>query len=303
MALAVHIKKVKRRTKYMKKFLSFLILSVFVLVLAACGGAEEETTTNETTDEGATEETQGPVALKVGASNGLHDLILEQAQPILAEQGVELEVVPYQDYVMPNQDLDSGDLDANYFQHIPYLENEIKEKGYDFVNAGGIHIEPIGIYSQKYKTLEELPEGATIIISNSVTDQGRILTLLEAKGLIKLAEGIDKTAATLDDIVENPKNLVIDNESGPEMLVQYYENGEGDAVVINSNFAIDAGINPIEDSIAIEGSESPYVNVIAVRAEDQENEAVQKLVEVLRSEEIQNFIIEEWGGAVVPVSE
>ena len=280
----------------MKKFLSFLLISVVVLALAACGSAEDE----KTTGEGGKEESK---TITIGASNGLHDIILEQAKPILAEEGIELDIKPYQDYVMPNQDLESGDLDANYFQHIPYLETEIKDKGYDFVNAGGIHIEPIGIYSQKYKSLDELPEGATIIISNSVGDQGRILTLLEAKGLIKLDENVDKAVATVDDIVENPKNLKIDNSSAPEMLVTYYEEGEGDAVVINSNFAIDAGINPIKDSIAIEDSESPYVNVIAVRSEDKDNEAIKRLVEVLHSDEIQQFILDEWGGAVVPVNE
>ncbi|MEK9199266.1 MetQ/NlpA family ABC transporter substrate-binding protein [Ureibacillus sp. 179-F W5.1 NHS] len=280
----------------MKKFLSFLLISVVVLALAACGSAEDE----KTTGEGGKEESK---TITIGASNGLHDIILEQAKPILAEEGIELDIKPYQDYVMPNQDLESGDLDANYFQHIPYLETEIKDKGYDFVNAGGIHIEPIGIYSQKYKSLDELPEGATIIISNSVGDQGRILTLLEAKGLIKLDENVDKAVATVDDIVENPKNFKIDNSSAPEMLVTYYEEGEGDAVVINSNFAIDAGINPIKDSIAIEDSESPYVNVIAVRSEDKDNEAIKRLVEVLHSDEIQQFILDEWGGAVVPVNE
>ncbi|MFC7687904.1 MetQ/NlpA family ABC transporter substrate-binding protein [Ureibacillus sp. GCM10028918] len=289
----------------MKKILSFLLLSVVVLALAACGSAKEEETNTSTNDSAgeATTDQKESTTITVGASNGLHDLILEQAKPILAEEGIELKIEPYQDYVMPNQDLDSGELDANYFQHIPYLETEIAEKGYDFVNAGGIHIEPIGIYSQKYKSLEELPDGATIIISNSVSDQGRILSLLENKGLITLADGIDKTLATVDDIVENPKNLVIDNSSAPEMLVTYYEEGEGDAVVINSNFAIDAGINPIEDSIAIEGSESPYVNVIAVKAEDKDNEAIIRLVEVLHSDAIQQFIIDEWGGAVVPVNE
>lgn len=149
------------------------MISVVVLALAACGSAEDE----KTTGEGGKEESK---TITIGASNGLHDIILEQAKPILAEEGIELDIKPYQDYVMPNQDLESGDLDANYF-NIPYLETEIKDKGYDFVNAGGIHIEPIGIYSQKYKSLDELPEGATIIISNSVGDQGRILTLLEAK--------------------------------------------------------------------------------------------------------------------------
>ncbi|MER2108393.1 MAG: MetQ/NlpA family ABC transporter substrate-binding protein [Solibacillus sp.] len=286
----------------MKKYLSFLLFSALVLVLAACGSKEEPATDAPATDAGEAE-TAEQTKLVVGASNGLHDLILEQAKPILAEQGVELEIKPYQDYVMPNQDLESGDLDANYFQHIPYLNLEIAEKGYDFVNAGGVHIEPIGIYSQKYKAIDELPDGATIIISNSVSDQGRILTLLENLKLITLTEGIDKTAATVADIVDNPKNLVIDANSAPEMLVQYYEQGEGDAVVINSNFAIDAGINPLEDSIAIEGSESPYVNVIATRAGEENSEAITKLLDVLRSKEVQDFILSEWGGAVVPVNE
>ncbi|MFY3791109.1 MetQ/NlpA family ABC transporter substrate-binding protein [Ureibacillus sp. MALMAid1270] len=292
----------------MKKLLSFLILSLVVAVLTACGSAEKTEDTNNNASEGTTKQTESTettetTKLVVGASNGLHDLILEQAQPILAEEGIELEIVPYQDYVLPNEHLESGDLDANYFQHIPYLEDEIAQKGYDFVNAGGIHVEPIGIYSQDYASLDELPDGATIIISNSVTDQGRILSLLEVEGLIKLDPNVEKTVATVDDIIENPKNLVIDNSSAPEMLVTYYEEGEGDAVVINSNFAIDAGINPIEDSIAIEGSESKYVNVIAVRSEDKDNPAIKKLVEVLHTKEIQDFIINEWKGAVVPVAE
>lgn len=285
----------------MKKYLSFLLLSVLVLALAACGTSDDEKTSSGGNSDD--KETEGPTKLVVGASNGLHELILKEAKPILAEQGVDLEIKPYQDYIMPNQDLDSGDLDANYFQHIPYLEDEIAKKGYDFVNAGGIHIEPIAVYSQKYKSLDELPKGATIIISNSVTDQGRILSMLEVEGLIKLKDGIDKIAATVDDIVENPKNLKIDANSVPEMLTQYYLNGEGDAVVINSNFAIDAGISPIDDSIAIEGSESPYVNVIATRTGDENRDEIKKLIEVLRSKEIQDFILEEWKGAVVPVSE
>lgn len=280
----------------MRKLLSFLVLSLLVVVLAACGSKEEKTATTEK------ESKQETTKLVVGASNTPHAVILEKAKPILAKEGIDLQIEEYQDYVLPNQDLESGDLDANYFQHIPYLELEIKDKGYDFVNAGGIHIEPIGIYSKKYKSLDELPNGATIIISNSVSDQGRILSLLETQGLIKLADGIDKTAAQLKDIVENPKNLKIDASSAPEMLVQYYENDEGDAVVINSNFAIDADINPLKDSIAIEGSESPYVNIIATRAGDENKKAIKKLVEVLHSKEIQDFILKEWSGAVVPVS-
>ena len=282
----------------MKKYLSLLAIPSLALALGACG-AEEDSSNN------ATEEKAEDQTLVIGASNGLHEIILKEAAPILEEQGIELEIEPYQDYVLPNQDLESGDLDANYFQHVPYFESQMAEQGYKFANAGGIHVEPIAIYSQKYKSLDELPEGATIIISNSVTDQGRILGILEDEGLIKLKEGVDRATATLDDIAENPKNLKIDANSVPEMLVQYYQQGEGDAVAINSNFAIDAQIKPNEESIAIEKTDSAYtyVNIIAVREGDENTDAIKKLVEVLHSEPIQEFILEEWGGAVVPVSE
>lgn len=275
----------------MKKFLAVLFLSVVVLALAACGADEKE-------DAGSGDEANAK--LKVGASNVPHAVILEQAVPILAEQGIDLEIVKYQDYVLPNQDLENGDLDANYFQHIPYLEDEIKVKGYDFVNAGEIHIEPIGIYSKKYKSLDELPEGATILLSNSVTDHGRMLTLLEAEGLIKLADGVDKNSAELKDIVENPRKLEFDANTAPELLPQMYNNEEGDAVLINGNYAIDNGLNPLEDAIALEDQETSYINVIAVKSGDETKPEIKKLVEVLTSKEIQDFMIEEWKGAVIP---
>lgn len=282
----------------MKKFLSTLLLSGSVLALAACGSDDEAKDSNT----GAQSDNEKEeVTLVVGASAGLHDIILEEAAPILEKDGIILDIEPYTEYVMPNQDLESGELDANYFQHVPYLNNQIKDHGYKFVNAGGVHVEPMGIYSSKYESVEDIPEGGTIIVSNSVAEQGRILTLLETAGLIKLKEGIDKTAATLEDIAENPKNLTIDNASNPEMLVPYLNNDEGDAVVINANFIIDAGLNPVEDSIALEGSESDYVNVIAVREGDEKREEIKRLVEVLQSEEIADFINEEWGGDVVPV--
>lgn len=221
------------------------------------------------------------MTLTVGASNTPHAVILEKAKPILAKEGIDLQIETYTDYVLPNQDLASEDLDANYFQHIPYLELQIKDNGYDFVNAGGVHIEPIGIYSKKYKSLDELPKGATILLSSSVADHGRMLSLLEAKGLIKLKDGIDKTAAEIKDIAENPKNFKFDANTAPEMLVQMYENNEGDAVLINSNFAIDNGLNPVNDSIALEDKESPYVNIIAVRAGDETKKEIKKLLEVL----------------------
>ncbi|MEA0553502.1 MetQ/NlpA family ABC transporter substrate-binding protein [Lysinibacillus irui] len=282
----------------MKKLLAGLFLSILVLALAACGTDKKEDANSASDDQSDSKEN---VTLKVGASNTPHAVILEKAKPILAKEGIDLEIEPYTDYVLPNQDLESEEIDANYFQHIPYLELQIKDNGYDFVNAGGVHIEPIGIYSKKYKSLEDLPEGATILLSNSVSDHGRMLSLLEAKGLIKLKEGIDKTAAELKDIEENPKNFKFDANTAPEMLVQMYENDEGDAVLINSNFAIDNGLNPIEDAISLEDKESPYVNIIAVRKGDETKPEIKKLLEVLTSKEIQDFILEEWKGAVVPV--
>ncbi|WHX61717.1 MetQ/NlpA family ABC transporter substrate-binding protein [Peribacillus frigoritolerans] len=275
----------------MKKFLGFVLILVLSIALAACG-SEKDKSGSDTEKESK--------KIVVGASNVPHAEILEEAKPLLKEKGIELEIETFQDYVLPNKALNDKELDANYFQHIPYLEGQIKENGYDFVNAGGIHIEPIALYSQKYKSIDKLPEGATIIMSSSVADHGRALSLLEKNGLITLKEGIDKTTATTKDIVENKKNLKFDADYEAALLPKIYESGEGDAVLINSNYAIDAGLNPLEDSIAIEDSESPYVNVIAVNKGDENKEAIKALVEVLHSKEIQDFILKEYKGAVVP---
>src|SRR5690606_3162530 len=214
-------------------------------------------------------------------------------------------ITEFSGYELINQALVEGDLDANFFQHIPYLELEKEEKGYDIVNAGGIHIEPIGIYSKKYDKLEDVEDGATVLISSNKPDHGRILALFEKEGLIKLADGVEKGSATLDDIVENPKNLKFDFEYAPEILPQVYNQGEGDLVVINSNYALEFDINPIEDSLAIEegSQDNPYVNIIAVNAGDEDKEEIKTLVEVLQSKEIQDFILENYDGAVVPASE
>jgi D-methionine transport system substrate-binding protein len=272
----------------MKKVISIISTLLVITVLAACGGASGEGDSKE---------------LVVGASNVPHAEILEQAKPLLEEKGIELEIETFQDYVLPNKALASGEIDANYFQHIPYMKSQMEEnENYDFVNAGGIHIEPIGVYSQKYDSLDELPKGAKIIMSNSVADHGRVLSMLESKGLIKLKEGVEKSEATVKDIVENPKDLEFKADVEAGLLPKIYQNGEGDAVLINTNYAIDAGLDPKKDAIALEGTDSPYVNIIAVNKGDENNEQIQALVEVLRSEEIQNFIEEEYEGAVVPVS-
>lgn len=281
----------------MKKsiFIKSLATVGAALLLAACGNSENAGDTSN----GNTEET----TIKIGASNTPHAEILEFAAPILEEEGVTLDISTYNDYVVPNVALDEGDLDANYFQHVPFFEAAVAENDYDFVNAGGIHLEPIGLFSQEYTDLSELPDGATILVSSNQSDWGRIIAIFQEAGLVSVDEGTDLTTATFDDITENPKNLIFEYENDPALMPTLYTQGEGDIVAINSNFAVDQGLNPLEDSIALESESSPYANIIAVRSEDKDNEAITKLVEVLRSQEVQDYILETWDGAVVPVTE
>ncbi|SDW92927.1 D-methionine transport system substrate-binding protein [Marinococcus luteus] len=263
-------------------------------VLAACGSDSES-------GSGSGEETE---TLTVGATSVPHAEILEFAEDQLAEENVELEIETFNDYIVPNESLASEEIDANYFQHIPYLEDQMEENdNFDFVNMGGIHIEPIGVYSQEYDSLDALPDGAEIIMSNSVADHGRILQMLEQEGVLTLEEGAG-VEATVDDIAENPKNLQFQADIDAATLPQVYNNGEGDAVFINSNYAIDADLSPQEDAIALESPEdNPYVNVVAARAEDEDNETIQTLVDVLQSDETQEFIEEEYDGAVIPAEQ
>ncbi|SEB07783.1 D-methionine transport system substrate-binding protein [Thalassobacillus cyri] len=276
----------------MKKWLTGILAGLLIVVLTACGSSDEESGSN-----GSSEKKE----IKVGATSVPHAEVLQEAKPLLKEEGIELKIEEYQDYVLPNKDLAEGRIDANYFQHIPYLETQMADNGYDFVNLGGIHIEPMGIYSKNIKSVEEVPEGTDVLLSRSVADHGRILSLLEREGLIKLDENVKKVDATTKDIVENPKNLKFDDGINAELLPSNYEREEDALVAINTNYAIEAGLNPSEDALILEGSESPYVNVIAAKSEDKDSEALQKLVEVLRSEDIQTFMKEQYDGAVVPV--
>ncbi|MDQ0352804.1 D-methionine transport system substrate-binding protein [Alkalibacillus filiformis] len=275
----------------MKKLYSALLVAFLAVVLAACGTGEAE---------GGDE---GPVEITVGSTNVPHSEVLEEAKPLLEEEGIELEVEVYQDYVLPNEDLENGTLDANYFQHIPYLEDQIAEVGYDFVHLGGIHIEPMGIYSKNITDLDEIEEGTEVIMSRSVADHGRILSLLQENGLVEIDPEVDPVAAEIDDVVENPYNLEFDPSIEAGLLPEFYEREEDALVAINTNYAIEAGLVPTEDAVILEGSESPYANVIATRAENEDLEALHTLVEVLRSEEIQTFMEEEYEGAIVPVNE
>lgn len=278
----------------MKKsvFIKSLATVGAALLLAACGNGGNS-------EEGASEDT----TIRIGASNTPHAEILEFAAPILEEEGYTLDITTYNDYVVPNVALEEGDLDANYFQHVPFFEAAVAENDYDFVNAGGIHLEPIGLFSQDYASLEELPDGATVLVSSNQPDWGRIIGIFQEAGLVSVDEGTDLTTATFDDIVENPKNIQFEYENDPALMPTLYQQGEGDVVAINSNFAVDQGLDPLEDSIALESESSPYANIIAVRSEDAENPGILKLIEVLRSQEVQDYILETWDGAVVPVSE
>lgn len=276
----------------MKKAFSLIIIALVAFALAACGGAKDDTADN------AGEE--GNKKLVVGASAVPHAEVLEAAKPLLKEKGIDLEVQVFQDYILPNVALRDKELDANYFQTPGYLELQMEEnKDFDFVSVGGIHKEPIGIYSKKYKNLKDLPKGAKIIMSDSLSDHGRILPIFEKEGLIKLKEGVGANAR-VEDIVENPKDLDFSTLIEAKLLASSFDSGEGDAVVINTNYALEGGIDIGKYGIAFEGDDVVPANLVVVRSEDKDREEIKTLVEVLQSEEINKFLQEKYQGAVIP---
>ncbi len=239
----------------------------------------------------------GAAVLKVGATSVPHAEILEVVVPLLEKEGITLEIIEFSDYVRPNLALQDGELAANFFQHVPYLEDFNKERGSDLVALVGIHVEPLGVYSAKLSSLAELPKRAQIAIPNDATNGGRALLLVQAAGLIKVAEqaGI---APTLFDITENELDLRF-HELEAAQLARSLPDVQ--AAVINGNYALQAGLNPIRDAIFLEGAESPYVNVLAIRAGDEEDAGLLKLAAALVSEEVKSFILEKYEGSVVPV--
>ncbi|MCG0276804.1 MAG: MetQ/NlpA family ABC transporter substrate-binding protein [Thermosediminibacteraceae bacterium] len=275
----------------MKKFLAiFLAISIIAVLLAGCGGNQAASKDSETQGDKAQK------TIKVGASPVPHAEILEVVKPILEKQGIILEIVEFTDYVQPNLKLAEKELDANYFQHIPYLEEFSKEHNLDLTYIAKVHIEPMGIYSQKIKKLEELKEGATVAIPNDPTNGGRALLLLQSAGLIKLRPDTD-IKATVNDIVENPKKIKITELEAaalPRVLPDV------DLAVINTNYALEAGLVPTKDALFIESADSPYVNILAVRKGDESRPELKKLAEALTSPEVKKFIEEKYQGAVVP---
>ena len=273
----------KERKKIMKKLVSFgLSLALAASALSVTAFAEEDKT------------------ITVAASATPHAEILEQAKPLLEEQGWDLEVTVFDDYVQPNLVVESGDFDANYFQHIPYLENFNEEQGTHLVNAGGIHYEPFGIYPGTKASLDELEDGDVIAVPNDTTNEARALLLLEANGVIKLKEDAGLTA-TVKDIEENPKNVEIQElEAAQVPRVK----DEVAFVVLNGNYALEAGFSVAKDAIAYETSDSEaaktYVNVIAVKEGNEDSDAIKALVSVLKSDEIKQYINDTYDGAVIP---
>lgn len=236
--------------------------------------------------------------LKVGASPEPHAELLNLVKDDLAAEGIALEVIEFQDYVIPNEAVESGEIDANYFQHLPYLNSFNDERGYHLVNAGGIHVEPFAVYSSKIKDLKDLKKKAKIAIPNDPTNEGRALLLLQDAGLITLKEGAG-LQATPQDIADNPLKIKfkeIEAASLPRVLKDF------DAAVINGNYAIQAGLSALKDGLFVEGSSSPYVNVIAVKAGNENNDAIKALVKALQSDKVKDYIAKKYpNGDVVTV--
>jgi D-methionine transport system substrate-binding protein len=319
---------IQRRKNIMKKnLIKKLVASASVAVLtvsalAGCGSASAESTTEtsqqteaadtteaatteaaaeattETSEVAETVEDKGTIT--VAASPTPHAEILQEAAKLLAEQGWTLEVTEFEDYVQPNLVVESGEFDANYFQHIPYLENFNEEKGTHLVNAGGIHYEPFGIYPGTKTSLDDIADGDVIAVPNDTTNEARALLLLEANGIIKLKADAGLTA-TVNDIEENPYNVKIQELEAAQVSRVV---GEVAYVVLNGNYALEAGFSVGQDALAYETSDSEaaqtYVNVIAVKEGNEESEGIKALVEVLKSDEIKQFIEDTYDGAVVP---
>ena len=281
------------KKNFVRRIFSLTLAAAVALTTAACGGAGAS---------GSTSAKEAGTVIKVGANITPHAEILEQAKPILAEKGITLEIVKLEDSITPNTGVIEGSLDANYFQHVPYLEQFNKENGSDLVSIGAIHYEPFGIYAGKTADLAALPEGALVAVPNNVTNEARALLLLAQEGIISLKEdaGIN---ATVEDITANPKNITF-KELAPEQLVAALP--DVDIAVINGNYAIEGGLH-VSGALAVEANDglaaSTYGNIIATSPDKANDVALKTLVEVLQSDEISKYIEETYDGAVVPLNQ
>lgn len=282
-------------TKSQKSLLALTLtfLLAFALGISACAG----TSTPTASPSQDTSETK-LIKVRVGASPTPHGDILKYIQQNLAEKaGLEIEIVEFTDYVQPNLSLADGSLDANYFQHKPYLDDFNREHNLNLVSVAAIHIEPLGIYSKTLKSLDEIPDGSVVGIPNDATNAGRALNLLAANGLITLKDGVGY-AATVADITSNPKNLKI-TELEAAQLVRSLE--DTSISVINGNYALDGGLTPGKDALALEsGENNPYANILVVNQGHENDEGIQILIKLLTSPEVKKYIEEKYNGSVIP---
>ena len=280
----------------MKKILSLiLVLSLVLAIAAGCSQPAPAPAAEPASDEAQAEQ-QKPAVLKIGATPVPHAEILNYVKPLLEKENIDLQIVEFQDYVQPNTALADKELDANFFQHKPYLDNFIKERNLDLVSVANVHVEPLGLYSKTIKDISEIKEGSTIAIPNDATNGARALLLLQSNGLIKLKDGVG-IEATEKDIAENPKNIKIQPAEAAQ-LPRVLEDVDG--AVINTNYALPANLNPTKDALVIEGKDSPYANIVVVRKGDENRAEIQKLVEILNSDEVKKFLEDKYDGAIVP---
>lgn len=284
--------------RFKKTLVLLLVLGLVIGITAGCG---QQNSTDNQTGEKAAKNQQEVTELVVGATPVPHAEILEKAKELLKEKGIELKIVEFTDYVTPNKALANGDLDANYFQHVPYLEDFKKKNNLDLTYTVAVHFEPMGIYSKKIKSLGELKDGDQIAVPNDLTNEARALLLLQDNGIITLKEGVGMEATKQD--IESKKVAVEIVELEAAQIPRSL--GDVAAAVINGNYAIDAGLSPARDAIAAETKDSlaakTYGNVVAVRTGDEDREEIKALDEVLTSREIKQFIEEKYQGAVIPV--
>lgn len=289
-----------------KKILASILGATFVIgALVGCGSSDATADTQApaeeaTAEEAPVEENKELTTIKIAASATPHAEILEYAAPLLEEKGYKLDVTVFDDYVQPNLVVDSGEFDANYFQHVPYLDSFNEEKGTHLVNAGGIHYEPFGIYPGQKATLDDIEDGDTIAIPNDTTNEARALLLLQDNGLLTLKDDAGLTA-TVNDITENPKNIKFEELEAAQVA---RVKDEVAFVVLNGNYALEAGYSVSKDSIAYESADSEaaktYVNIIAVAEGHENDEGIKALVEVLTSDDVRSYIESTYDGAVVP---
>jgi len=290
------VKKTNKGGRRIVLVLSIISLLCLSIILGGCSKEESEGGNVTGTNPPAGGQPEQPKVVKIGATEVPHSEILEFAEPLFEKENIKVDVIIFNDYVQPNIQLSDKQLDANFFQHIPYLEDFSAERNLDLTWIAKVHIEPMGIYAGKVNKLEELKEGDQIGIPNDATNGGRALLLLETAGLIKLKDGVGVKATVLD-VAENPKKLKI-TELNAEVLPRSKEDLA--VAVINGNFAVQAGLSPQKDALFLEDSDSPYVNVLAVRTADKDNETLKKVAKVLNSDEVKQFILDKYKDVFVP---